>query len=183
MNSRKKQTRLALEMALSELLKVSSFDAITTTQLAEKANISRSGFYTHYKDKYEMIDHYQRRLFNQVEYIFDKHSENSHGAILEIFEFLNREPLFAGLLSKNGTREIQEYIKNKFRLVLSNDLQAGFSKIVQDRFREKNLTAIEIDYGTIYLVNALFGVCQMWIERGKKENPEQMTALIFKMMT
>ena len=44
------------------------------------------------------------------------------------------------------------------------------------------MTDIEKEYGVTYLVNALFGVCQMWIERGKIESPEQMTNFVLKMI-
>ena len=107
-NTKKEKTKQALEKAMAHLLERENFNDITTTELAKAAHISRSGFYTHYKDKYEMIDIYQQTLFSKLEYIFDKNSANQEGAILEVFEFLNREPLFAALLSENGTKEIQE---------------------------------------------------------------------------
>ncbi|HHK5582569.1 TPA: TetR-like C-terminal domain-containing protein, partial [Streptococcus mutans] len=46
----------------------------------------------------------------------------------------------------------------------------------------KKLTDVEKEYGTMYVTNALFGVCQMWIARGKIESPRQMTNFIIKMM-
>ena len=53
------KTHQAIENAMSDLLKEKSFDHITTTELVKRAGISRSSFYTHYQDKYEMIDKYQ----------------------------------------------------------------------------------------------------------------------------
>ena len=58
----------------------------------------------------------------------------------------------------------------------------GFSQGVQSRFQKRQMTDIEKEYGVTYLVNALFGVCQMWIERGKIESPEQMTNFVLKMI-
>ena len=55
-DNRKVRTRQALQKAMVELLAEKDFDAITTSQLAKTAGISRSSFYTHYKDKYDMID-------------------------------------------------------------------------------------------------------------------------------
>lgn len=181
-DNRRERTKQALLSAMAELLTKESFDQITTTQLAETAHISRSGFYTHYKDKYEMIDLYQSMLFNQLEYIFDKHSHNKRGAILETFEFLHRDPLFAALLSTKGTREIQEFLKVKFKRLFTEDMEAGFSQGVRSRFQKRQMTDIEKEYGVTYIVNALFGVCQMWIERGKIESPQQMTTFVLKMI-
>ena len=109
-DNRRANTKKAIHNAMVALLKEESFDDITTIQLAKQAGISRSSFYTHYRDKYEMIDSYQQALFNKLEYIFDKHENNKGYAFLEIFEFLKRERLLSALISTNGTREIQSYI-------------------------------------------------------------------------
>ena len=42
-----------------------SFDEISTVELAQEAGISRCSFYTHYRDKYDMIERYQQALFPQ----------------------------------------------------------------------------------------------------------------------
>lgn len=74
MESHKRQkTKKSLENAMVKLLSKQSFDQITTVKLTQEAEISRSSFYTHYKDKFDMIDHYQDRLFHTLDYIFDKH--------------------------------------------------------------------------------------------------------------
>ena len=70
-----------------------------------------------------MIDSCQRTLFNQVEYIFEKHEGNKKQAFLEIFEFLKREQLLSALISANGTREFQAFIVNKVRIFINTDFQ------------------------------------------------------------
>ena len=49
------------------LLEKESFDQITTVELAQESGISRSSFYTHYRDKYDMIERYQQALFHKLE--------------------------------------------------------------------------------------------------------------------
>ena len=72
-DQRRSQTKKALLDALVICLKDQDFNDITTIRLVQTAGISRSSFYTHYKDKYEMIDSYQKELFHKLEYIFDKY--------------------------------------------------------------------------------------------------------------
>ena len=43
------------------------------------------------------------------------------------------------------------------------------------RFMQLKLNEIELEYSSIYLTNALFGVCQTWIAHGKKESPQEIT--------
>ena len=154
-SNKRLKTKRNIENAMVQLLMDHPFDQITTIKLAEKAGISRSSFYTHYKDKYE-------------------HAHHKKDAILEVFDYLESEPLLAALLSENGTKEIQNFLRNKLHIMLSTDLQK--------RFMQLQLNSIELEYSSIYLTNALFGVCQTWIAHGKKESPQEMTDFLMKML-
>ena len=166
-SNKRQKTKQAIEDAMVKLLAEQPFDQISTVKLAETAGISRSSFYTHYKDKYDMIDLYQSRLFHTLEYIFSKYANNKQQAIFEVFEYLQSEPLLAALLSENGTKEIQNYLRNKLLILVKTD--------IEKRISTNSLNIIELEYYSVYLSNALFGVCQKWIARGKKENPQEIT--------
>ena len=173
-DNRRANTKKAIQEAMVALLKTESFDDITTIKIAKEAGISRSSFYTHYKDKFELIDSCQQTLFNQVEYIFEKHEGNKEQAFLEIFEFLKREQLLSALISANGTREFQAFIVNKVRIFINTDFQ--------NRFGREEFSTVEREYSSIYFSFAFFGLCQSWITNGKKESPRQMTNLILKLL-
>ena len=159
-SNKRLKTKKTIENAMVQLLIEQPFDQISTVKLAEKAGISRSSFYTHYKDKYDMIEHYQSKLFHTFEYIF-QNMLITKDAILEVFEYLESQPLLAALLSENGTKEIQNFLRNKLHIMLSTDLQK--------RFMQLNLNTTELEYSSIYLTHALFGVCQTWIAHGKRK--------------
>ena len=93
-SNKRLKTKRNIEEAMVRLLEKESFDQITTVELAQESGISRSSFYTHYRDKYDMIERYQQALFHKLEYIFDKHQDDKRQAITEVFEFLTKEPLF-----------------------------------------------------------------------------------------
>lgn len=171
---KRQKTKLLIENAMVDLLQHTTFDQITTVKLAEAAGISRSSFYTHYKDKYDMINHYQDKLFHNFEYIFNKHSNHHQHSMTEVLEYLKREPLLAALLSENGTKEIQNILRHKLYILLGQDIQGHQAKL--------KLTPIEREYSRIYLTNALFGVVQTWIAKGTKESPEEMTNFFMKML-
>ncbi|HER4177565.1 TPA: TetR-like C-terminal domain-containing protein, partial [Streptococcus pyogenes] len=114
-------------------------------------------------------------FFHKLEYIFEKKYQNKEQAFLEVFEFLQREQLLSSLLSANGTKEIQAFIINKVRLLITTDLQ--------DKFSTEELSQTEKEYQSIYLAHAFFGVCQSWIAKGKKESPQEMTQFVLKMLT
>lgn len=173
-SNKRQKTKMIIENAMVELLEHESFDQISTVKLTKTAGISRSSFYTHYKDKYDMVEHYQQKLFHKLEYIFEKYAQDKRSAIIEVFDFLTRESLLSVLLTENGTKEIQTFLRHKFQIMLAEDLQ--------ERFSSKLLSQVEKEYSYVYLTNAFFGVSQMWIARGKKESPEQMADFLLKML-
>ncbi|EGF17012.1 TetR/AcrR family transcriptional regulator C-terminal domain-containing protein [Streptococcus sanguinis] len=173
-SNKRRKTKAIIERAMVSLLHQQSFDHITTVQLAQAAGISRSSFYTHYKDKYDMIERYQQNLFHQLGYIFDNNQEDIQTAITEVFQFLQLEPLLAALLTENGTKEIQNFLRHKLQMMLADSLQDRFSNRIYNHF--------EKEYSRVFLANAFFGVCQMWVSRGKKESPEQIAEFLLKML-
>ena len=170
-SNKRQKTKQAIENAMVQLLTEQPFDQISTVKLAETAGISRSSFYTHYKDKYDMIDHYQSRLFHTLEYIFGKYTDKKQQVLLEIFEYLHSEPLLAALLTENGTKEIQNFLRNKLLILLKTDILT--------RSANRPLNETDLEYCGVYLANALFGVCQIWIAHGKKESPQEITDFLF----
>ena len=172
-DQRRAQTKKALLDALVICLKDQDFNEITTIRLVQTAGISRSSFYTHYKDKYEMIDSYQKELFHKLEYIFDKYEGKKEGAFLEIFEFLTREKLLSALLSTNGSKEIQDFLIHKLQRMIAEDF-------IGPTAEERALKGFEKDYASIYFAHAIFGACQAWINKGKKESPQEMTDFLLR---
>ena len=142
-DQRRAQTKHALLDALVICLKDQDFNEITTIRLVQTAGISRSSFYTHYKDKYEMIDSYQKELFHKLEYIFDKYEGKKEGAFLEIFDFLTREKLLSALLSTNGSKEIQDFLIHKLQRMIAEDF-------IVPTAEERALKGFEKDYASIY---------------------------------
>lgn len=172
-DQRRSLTKKALLDALVICLKDQDFNEITTIRLVQTAGISRSSFYTHYKDKFEMIDSYQKELFHKLEYIFDKYEGKKEGAFLEIFEILTREKLLSALLSTNGAKEIQDFLINKLQRMIAKDF-------IDPTAEKRDLKEFEKDYTSIYLAHAIFGACQAWIKNGKKESPQEMTDFLLR---
>lgn len=168
------KTRRAIEKAMSDLLKEKTFDQITTTELVKRAGISRSSFYTHYQDKYEMIDQYQSVFFNKVETIFDQNGHDFHKAIYEIFDFLATESVLSALLSENGTREIHIFLRSKLKTLLNN--------IIPPHLGRKKMDPVRLDYQTAYAAHAVFGMVQLWIKRGKQESPREITDILISII-
>ncbi|MDN6070699.1 MAG: TetR/AcrR family transcriptional regulator C-terminal domain-containing protein [Lactococcus plantarum] len=171
MIDRKEQTKVMLRDAMSQLLQEKAFDQITTTELVKVAKISRSGFYTHYKDKRDMIDEYQKALFNKIEYIFEKNKGFLKQTMLETYELLYTNDLYAALFSKNGNQESQQFMQNQLKLILDRSA-------LHEKHKLEQLDDLADIYATTYYANAIFGLTQTWIYRKRKESPEQIASLL-----
>ena len=89
-SNKRQKTKMIIENAMVELLEHESFDQISTVKLTKTAGISRSSFYTHYKDKYDMIEHYQQKLFHNhlfsesaCFYLFSSFSSEKTPSVIE----------------------------------------------------------------------------------------------------
>lgn len=173
-DTRREETKKAILEAMVTCLQHQQFNEITATHLAQTAGISRSSFYTHYRDKYQLIEAYQEALFIEIEEIFTQHERDRKEVLLEIFVLLSREQLLSALLTHNGSQEIQAFLINKVRLFINNDLA--------DRINHDSLSEIEKDYSSVYFAHAFFGIVQTWINKGKTESPTEMTALVLKLL-
>jgi AcrR family transcriptional regulator len=60
------KTQRALMNALRTLLNLRNFNKITVNDLCEEALISRAAFYSHYDDKYDLLDSYMEVFFQQI---------------------------------------------------------------------------------------------------------------------
>ena len=175
MENRKERTKARLRDAMTQLLHEKPFDQITTTELVKVAKISRSGFYTHYQDKYEMIDKYQSAFFLKLATIFSENDTDLGAAIYELFKFLDTDcPVESALLSENGTREIHMYLIQQIKTFLAD--------VIFPNFGQKSFDQVNLDYRTTYLSQAIFGILQLWIKRGKQESPQEITDILMLML-
>lgn len=172
---RQTRTKDALKKAFISLIEEKSFDQITTTELVKTAKISRSSFYTHYQDKYEMIDSYQKILFNTIQYIFDKSQRNVQETLLETYEFLYENEIYAALLSENSSKEIHQFMQSKLQQLLETTL-------IPENSKRKNMNKAANIYASSYYSQAIFGLTQMWIRRNRRETPAQITAILMTLI-
>jgi len=61
-----RKTRKALYAALHDLLKRHRFKKITVHMICRESQISKTAFYTHYTDKYDLLDHWLAGLRSKL---------------------------------------------------------------------------------------------------------------------
>ena len=76
-------------------------------------------------------------------------------------------------MSTNGSKEIQDFLIHKLQRMIAEDF-------IDPTAEERDLKGFEKDYASIYFAHAIFGACQAWINKGKKESPQEMTDFLLR---
>lgn len=171
------RTRKNILSAMTRLLQTKAFEQITVTNICEEAEISRSGFYLHYVDKYDLVEVNLKEFRDQAnQFIFSNADTSKTALFSNMLAYLQSDgKLIAALISENGSVEVQNYIK---RMMQENARINIFPKL---DLKIKN--EIEEHYALLFLSNALFGVLQDWINRGQKESPEELVRIMDRLIT
>lgn len=172
------RTKQRITEAMVCLLKEKNFDQITVKDICEYAEISRSGFYLHYLDKYDLVEKHQLELMAHANRILSSTSLTyikKSDLMLYMLNYLKNEgELLALLISDHGSSEIQNQVK---QLLKKNALQN-----IIEHLNIQLDTEIEKHYLVTFLSNALLGVLQEWINNGQKESPEELVHILNKIV-
>lgn len=176
---RVKRTKYLLLHALTTLMKEKSIKDITVKELCETTDINRGTFYLHYKDIYDMLEKVEQELLQQLEQIFKSyHPDNTpdfpYPLFVEIFELIDENSdLCCALLSSNGDISFLTKMKKMFE-------QQYIHEWVKKHHSSEFIPTYE--YFTNFLVSGCSGLIETWLAHGKVESPEEMAALISKLI-
>lgn len=158
--------------ALDDLLKKTSLDKVTTTQLCEASHISRQTFYRHFQDKYWVLNWYFDIMYKDT--------------LMQIGRKLSWEQalyqIFSDMYSNNKTIHIHSH---------SND----YNSIRNYAYRISSKLYIEtlINYKKISPSNTLLfqadtaaflctTLIDKWQQNGMKETPREFAALLVSVL-
>lgn len=115
LNSSSKKTRNLIKKTFAELMnEKKELSKITVTELVKRAGITRSTFYTHYDDIYEVVNDYQLETIELL--VSDDIVLNSIKDIYNYFDDIfnclkKNEEIYKMLLSSNGTLIFLDQLK------------------------------------------------------------------------
>ncbi|MGX4686220.1 TetR/AcrR family transcriptional regulator [Vagococcus sp. JNUCC 83] len=166
----------AIISAMETLLVKKNFNDITIKMICYKAKISRSGFYLHYTDKFDLVISYQKEFMAKGMKIL---SNKGFKTLKELMEYMvnmlmHEGKLLALLISDNWVVESQQTMKQLMKEnAKKNILPYLLPNMPNDTY---------VRYFLSFYSNALFGVLQEWIHSGQKESPEELVAILNKLI-
>jgi len=127
LNSSSKKTRKLIKRTFAELInEKKEISKVTVTELVKRADITRSTFYTHYDDIYEVADDYQ---LETIELLIS--DDNVLQSVKDIYNYFDD---IINCLKKN------EYI---YKLLLASDDTLGFLEKLKRMSSQKIFYALQ----------------------------------------
>ena len=173
-NRKTRYTKMVLRESLMELMKTKTISSISIKEICSAADISRSTFYAHYSDQYDLLRKTEEEILAVNENILKKYAHyknNTRGALQmmeEILQFFadNNKSLYV-LLSENGDINFQ-------KTLISSMYQKNFLKSLTDKFPDKRTK----EYYFLFIVTGGIGIIYHWIKNGMDTPIDELARLI-----
>jgi len=166
---RTSRTRSSLSSALVELVEEKRFDDITVQNVIDRANVGRSTFYSHFRDKEDLFQKNWERFLDMLaqQIDWDKAGQASFVPVGFLFRHLREaQTFYQGLVRSRMTDSI-------FKSGVSY-LSQQIESALMTRLRGKSAPAIPVPILSHYLASELFVLLQWWLDQKMPYPPERM---------
>jgi AcrR family transcriptional regulator len=169
---RVRHTRERLGDALVELIQKKSFDTITVQDVLNRADVSRSTFYTHYRDKNDLFLSDVEDFFEGMATVLSRRKDSSEriAPVRELFAHVAEwRPFWVALVSSGRVHDVVELGQGHFAL--------GIEQRLAELPRAREIPAKQRAAVASALAGALLSLLSWWIHHGLRESPAQMDEL------
>ncbi len=158
--------------ALTEKLQTEPIDKITMTDVLEEAHVSRSTFYRHYRDKYDLLNKNYQILLDST--LFRMKEGVSYKTVFyQIYTVISKNPaVFKSALFSEDHNSLFNYIYSQAYIAFSEILEEHGLDL-SDPYNDMLLRG--------YLMGAL-EVVSMWARDGMKESLDLIFKLTLQLM-
>ncbi|MFR2534433.1 MAG: TetR/AcrR family transcriptional regulator C-terminal domain-containing protein [Clostridia bacterium] len=169
---RTKRTYKLLKDALFELLTKQSFDSIKVSDICDLAMVHRTTFYTHFSDKYELLEYCIREIEQEI--ILNMKDNN----------YTNRREFYTNMIMN-----VLTYIsgnKKFFKLLLKKNEETNFFNIftnsciscIHEMLEEEELSGIKhymsIEVISNFYSGAVISTIVWWLKTNSKLNEKEL---------
>lgn len=167
------KTRDLLHRALAALIREKPYDLISVKEILDRANVGRSTFYTHFRDKDELLVSAIRDLICSVRThttpCSAKSSERMIGFSLPIFEHIEQHRRSGdGRMGAKGRALLHEHLREALADLIADDLDKGLPG------PRKAAGQIPPSLLGEYLSSTFVLVLNWWVESGSRLPPRDV---------
>jgi AcrR family transcriptional regulator len=170
---RVRRTRAAIQHALTGLIIEKGYDAVTVTDIIDRADVGRSTFYTHFTDKRDVLDDSIAGLGEFLRAHRDT-SGQLFGFSLAMFEHADEQrPLLQALLGRRGGTVLHDRIAEMLTDLVGEELAARTTG---------RKPAVPIDLVVAGVVGAYLALVARWADNDEVRTPQQMNAAFHRLV-
>ncbi|HEX6288387.1 MAG TPA: TetR/AcrR family transcriptional regulator [Herpetosiphonaceae bacterium] len=177
---RVQRTRKLLQQALIELIGEQRYDAITTQEIVDRANVGRTTFYLHYSSKDDLFMSCHEAILSRFH--FGPHylpsreellSPEVPSAVTAAFRHLaDARSLLYPIFQGKDNQLIQRRIRDRSAQAIEASLRAAFAEAD---------SAIPFDVLASYLAGAQFALVHWWLEKRQPHPPEALAQMFHRL--
>ena len=174
-NRKIRYTKMVIRDSLMELMKNKPILNIHVKDICELADISRSSFYDHYKDQYDLLRQIEDESLAYLENLLENYEDKRSKAYLaemveEVLTYIVNNNFIQVLLSEHGNIDFQKKIFRHF--TLQKQIVKLFSGKIQDSETK--------DYYYVFVLNGTIGMIQHWIKNNMNTPVPKLAKMILK---
>ncbi|MFI6791360.1 TetR/AcrR family transcriptional regulator [Nonomuraea sp. NPDC050383] len=177
---RVRRTQAALRHALIDLVQDRELSRISVADVAERAGVSRSTFYDHFRDVHELADAACTAMIDDlIEAIPNPGAgdvpDTTTGTLLTFFAHLAEHArLYRGVLGPEGSARVVDHVRR--RATVAAHVGAHRTATGDDAPADYPAQTPH-DVPAAFTAGALIGVATDWLQRGCPSPPDEMAAL------
>jgi AcrR family transcriptional regulator len=175
-NRKIRYSKMVIRDSLMELMKTKSILSISVKDICDLADISRSTFYDHYKDQYELLRQIEEEILvyfdDMLSRYKDKHSKPETTRMLEemLTYVTNNSNTIQVMLGENGNIAFQK--KLVYHFIMHDDIRKYFSESQPD---DEVKT-----YYSVFVVHGAIGLLQHWLKNDMAIPVHQLAKMLIK---
>ncbi|CAM3085247.1 TetR/AcrR family transcriptional regulator [Paenibacillus lupini] len=177
MDRRIRKNQTAIMNALMQLIAEKDFEKITINEIAERADVNRGTVYSHYSDKYDLLD---KCIENQLIHLMEScYSIDATGPyptkaplLLTIKEIEKNALIYKTLLSIKDVPS--------FRVHLSSMI----NKQIMEHMKDNELSLDELGKSIYaqFMSSAIVGVIEWWFTQSMPCSAEELTERLWSLL-
>ena len=172
-----RRTRDRLGDALVELLVQKPFDDITVQDVLDRAGVSRSTFYTHYRDKNDLFLSDADEFFEGMATALSRFGDKSErvAPVQELFAHVGEvRPFYNALVESGRIHDVMELGQEHFA--------RGIEQRLNEMPRARSIRPDRRGAIAHGLAGSLFSLLAWWVQHGMTPSPEEMDKLFHKLV-
>ena len=169
---RSQRTRHLLGEALVALIREKDYSTITVSDIINRANVGRSTFYSHYRDKDDLFVGELDRVIELLSHRIPNQEESPFFPSLGLFSHVGEEyELYKSLLWGSGIDLLIKHLQKS----LSNRIEQGLQKSARE-------FDIPLPILASFIAGSFLTLLKWWLENKMIYSPEEMDR-IFQSLT